>query len=93
MLEDYLLDEVTSYSLRSQQDKYFLNDTIIFFANAKDANGLSLMDGKARLYLITRNVANFYKEHEFVPDTLWQGEKKLLVNADTKFDIPTGNFP
>jgi TonB-dependent SusC/RagA subfamily outer membrane receptor len=92
-LEDYLLDEVATYNLRSQQDKYFPKDSIVFYTSAKDANGLSLMDGKARLYLITNNVFDFYKEKEFVPDTLWQGEKTMLVNEETKFTIPTDSFP
>lgn len=92
-LEDYLLDEVATYNLRSQQDKYFPKDSIVFYASAKDANGLSLMDGKARLYLITNNVSGFYQEQEFVPDTLWQGEKAMLVNAETKFTVPTDSFP
>lgn len=92
-LEDYLLDEVAVYNIRSEKESYFRHDTLVFYANAKDANGLALMDGKVSLSLVTKNINRFYKEREFVPDTLWKGEKILSVEGDTKFEIPARDFP
>jgi TonB-dependent SusC/RagA subfamily outer membrane receptor len=92
-MEDYLLDEVAVYNLRSERENYFRHDTLVFYTNAKDANGLALMDGRVNLYLLTKNINAFYKEREFIPDTLWKGEKILSVEGDTKFEIPAKDFP
>lgn len=92
-MEDYLLDEVASYTLRTAKDNYFRHDSLVFYANAKDANGLALMDGRVNLYLLTAGINRFYKDREFVPDTLWKGEKTLAVEGDTKFEIPARDFP
>jgi alpha-2-macroglobulin len=92
-IEDYVLDEMTAQSLRSEKETYFRSDTLVFMASAKDANGLSVMDGRVTLYVLARNIIKFYKDEEFVPDTLWKQEKVLDVNADTKFEIPASNFP
>ncbi|MBX3254501.1 MAG: carboxypeptidase-like regulatory domain-containing protein [Chitinophagaceae bacterium] len=92
-IEDYLLDEVATYSLRSEKESYYQKDTLLFYANAKDANGLALMDGKARIYLIAKNIPGFYQQQVLVPDTLWQQEKPLLVEGDTRFEIPASSLP
>lgn len=92
-IEDYLLDEVATYTLRSEKEEYHQKDTIIFYASAKDANGLALMDGKARLYLTTEKISTFYQQRVMVPDTLWQQQKALLVEGDTRFEIPASMLP
>ena len=92
-IEDYLLDEVASYELRSQKENYYKNDSITFFTSAKDANGLSLMDGRVKLLLLSNTVKKFYNDRVFVPDTLWQEEKALLAEGETKFSIASKNFP
>ena len=92
-IEDYLLDEVASYNVSSPADKYYPGDTLQFSASAKDANGLALMDGRVKLVLLAQKIDDFYKERVFVADTLWQQEKPLAVEGDTKFLIPTSNFP
>ncbi|MBX2923556.1 MAG: carboxypeptidase-like regulatory domain-containing protein [Chitinophagaceae bacterium] len=92
-IEDYLLDEVASYSLRSEKENYYQKDTLLFYTNAKDANGLALMDGKARLSLITKSIPRIYQQHVLVPDTLWQQEKPLQVEGDTRFEIPASSLP
>ena len=92
-IEDYLLDEVASYAIRSQKENYYKNDSITFFTSAKDANGLSLMDGRVKLLLLSNTVKKFYNDRVFVPDTLWQEEKTLLTEGETKFSIATKNFP
>lgn len=92
-IEDYLLDEVATYKIGSKQTKYFAGDTLEFTASAKDANGLPLMDGKAKLVVLSESVDQFFPEREFVPDTLWQEEKTLAIEGDTKFIIPSAAFP
>lgn len=92
-IEDYVLDEVVAYSLESQKKMYFRNDTLVFLANAKDANGLALMDGRVNLYVLVKNIGEIYRNREFVPDTLWKAEKPLLVNEDTRFEVPALEFP
>lgn len=92
-VEDYVLDEVASYSLRSEKETYFRNDTLVFFASAKDANGLAVMDGRVNLYVLAKDINGFYKDREFVPDTLWKAEKPLSVNGDTRFEVPASGFP
>ncbi|HVX52654.1 MAG TPA: hypothetical protein VHB48_21010, partial [Chitinophagaceae bacterium] len=39
--EDYLLNEVATYKLRTSKDFYYSGDTIHVYASANDANGLS----------------------------------------------------
>lgn len=92
-IEDYLLDEVATYNIRSQNELYYKNDSIVLITSAKDANGLPLMDGRVKLLLFNTNVDKFYNDRVFVPDTLWQQEKSLLIEEETKFTIPTNKFP
>jgi len=92
-LEDYLLDEISTCTLRADKETYLRKDTIQVYATAKDANGLGLLDGRVRLTVLTQNIHAFYKEREYVPDTLWQGELPVAVNGDTRFAIPAAAFP
>ncbi|MGB3006268.1 MAG: carboxypeptidase-like regulatory domain-containing protein, partial [Chitinophagaceae bacterium] len=92
-IEDYLLDEVASYNINSQKEKYYSGDSLHFTATAKDANGLAVMDGRVKLILLAQKINSFYKERVFVPDTLWQQEKTLVIEGDTKFTIATLDFP
>ncbi len=92
-IEDYLLDEVATYSISSLKPKYYANDTLQFSANAKDANGLAVMDGRVKLLLLAKDISGFYKERVFVADTLWQEEKQLAVEGETKFLIPATSLP
>lgn len=92
-IEDYLPDEVTTYSISSMKEKYYRGDTLEFSAVAKDANGLALMDGKVKLVLLAEQINNFNKPRVFVPDTLWQKEIPLAIEGDTKFLIPSDIFP
>ena len=87
-IEDYLLDEMASYAFRSEKENYYRQDTMRFYASAKDANGLAVMDGRINFYLLTKNINKIYKEKEFMPDTLWKQEKILAIEGDTKFEIP-----
>jgi TonB-dependent SusC/RagA subfamily outer membrane receptor len=92
-MEDYLLDEVATYNLRAEKQTYYKNDTMIFYASAKDANGLALMDGRLNIYVLPKSINQFYKDKEFVPDTLWKAEAVLQTDGETKLVVPTPNFP
>jgi alpha-2-macroglobulin len=91
-VEDYVLDEIGSQQFRSEKETYFRNDTLRFYAAAKDANGLRVMDATARLILTTTAINHFYKDTCFVPDTLFNNEVKLLTDIDTKFVVATSTF-
>ena len=92
-IEDYVLDEVAAYSISSPEQKYYPSDTLQFSATAKDANGLAVMDGRVKLILLAKDINRFYKERVFVADTLWQEEKQLAVEGETKFFIPAAHLP
>lgn len=93
VIEDYLLDEVSSYAIIPAKTTYFRHDTLVFNAGAKDANGLALMDGRVELYLLRNNVSAFYQDRMYIPDTLWRATKNLAVEGDTRFEIPGSYFP
>src|SRR5690349_16549067 len=61
-IEDYLLDDIVDYNFRSAKAIHFPNDSIQFYAFAKDANGLSILDVKATLTLRVNNIVNFFKD-------------------------------
>lgn len=92
-IEDYVPDEITNYNLRSQKDTYLLNDTLRFFVSAKDANGLSVMDGKVELFLLTNDINSWYGLHHFIPDTLWKKEATLEIDKETVFELPANRLP
>ncbi|MBX3242388.1 MAG: carboxypeptidase-like regulatory domain-containing protein [Chitinophagaceae bacterium] len=92
-IEDYLLDEIASYSLSSEKDRYFAGDTLVFYAKAQDASGLPLMDGRVNLLVQPGSVAEFYRQQVFIADTLWQQEKPLAVEGLTRFEIPASALP
>jgi alpha-2-macroglobulin len=91
-IEEYVLDEVGTYTFKADESTYYKNDSIRFFASAKDANGLNLLDGKATLIATVNAVNTFYKDTVFVIDTLFKQEVKLATVGDTKFVIPTSHF-
>ncbi len=92
-IEDYVLDEIGTQQFRSEKKNYFRNDSLCFFAGAKDANGLYVMDGSARLVLTTQKVDQFYQDTLFVADTLYDSEVKLKTDGDTKFVLPASDLP
>ncbi|RYF90691.1 MAG: hypothetical protein EOO03_03100 [Chitinophagaceae bacterium] len=92
-VEDYVLDEIGTQTFRSDKETYFRNDTLRFFASAKDANGLYVMDVAARLILTTARIDQFYQDTLFVADTLYDSEVKLKTDADTKFVVAASGFP
>ena len=91
--EDYVLDEVSSYRLKSDKEIYFKNDSLRFFASAKDANGLNVLDAKATLLLTTQTINKFYQDTIFVKDTIYQKEIPLFADGDTKFVVSATDLP
>src|SRR5882724_1958927 len=92
-IEDYLLDEISSYTIRASQETYYPQDTIHLFASAKDANGLSLLDARVKLILTSGLIGKFYRDSLYVPDTLFVQERPLLMQGETRFDFPAGQLP
>ncbi|MCP9751851.1 carboxypeptidase-like regulatory domain-containing protein [Ferruginibacter sp. HRS2-29] len=92
-VEDYVLDEINSTSFRSEKPTYYRQDTLRFFASAKDANGLNVLDADAELLLETSGINETYQDTVFVPDTLYRLRTKLSADGDTKFVVPTGILP
>ena len=92
-IEDYVLDEIGTYDFKSDKETYFKNDSIRFFAAARDANGLNVMDARARLILTTRSIDEFYQDTVFVRDTIYNKEIPLATNGDTKFIFPATDLP
>ena len=91
--EDYLLDEIGSYSFKADKEVYFKDDSLRFSALAKDANGLNVMGAKATLLLTTKEVNKFYKDTLFVADTIYNKELPLLTTGETKFTIAAADLP
>lgn len=92
-LEDYVLDEMGTFTFSSDKETVYKNDSMIFTASAKDANGLQVMDATATLVITTAAVNKFYKDTVFIADTLYSEEKKLLTIGDTKFWFFTKKLP
>ncbi|RYY52528.1 MAG: hypothetical protein EOO05_21835, partial [Chitinophagaceae bacterium] len=92
-IEDYLNEEVASHSLRASSDKFYRGDSMVFTLTAKDAAGLPVMDGRARFYLLARDSESGGEEEVFVPDTIYQSEKNLAADDDTRFVIHTSQLP
>ncbi|MEO7533694.1 MAG: hypothetical protein ABIU30_07610, partial [Ferruginibacter sp.] len=92
-IEDYVLDEIGSYAFSSDKEIYFKNDSLRFFAAAKDANGLNLLDGKATLLLTTGTINKYYQDTLFVRDTIYNKEIQMAANGDTKFAIAATDLP
>ena len=91
--EDYVLDEIASYKWRSGSDTYYPGDSLSFFALAKDANGNNLLDGKVRLVLVNPVVKAFYHDSLYIGDTLYNQEKELATNSETRFTLPASLLP
>jgi len=58
--EDYVLDEIGSFKMRSVSDQYYAGDSMILYASAKDANGLPVLDGPVQLVLTSFVINSFY---------------------------------
>ncbi|MDR0794232.1 MAG: hypothetical protein LBE82_13070, partial [Chitinophagaceae bacterium] len=92
-IEQYVLDNILNYSVRSDKEKYFTGDSVILYASATDANKLPLLDTKVNLTLTTENIFDFDKDSIYVKDTLFTEEKPLASAGDTKFVIPEKYLP
>lgn len=92
-IEDYVLDEVATYTFSADKTAYFLHDTMYFSAEAKDANGLNLLDATAKLIITAKSINISYKDTIQVSDTLCVAEQKLDTRTATKFQFATSHLP
>lgn len=90
---DYVLNEIGTQEFRADKTNYFKTDTLRFFASAKDANGLPLLDAKARLVIIPAGIDSFYQERMYIPDTLYDHTFYLDSKSETKFAVPASLLP
>jgi hypothetical protein len=92
-VEDYVLDEVAKYDFRSQKDCYYKGDSLVFYASAKDANNLPLLDAKAKLFVLNKEVNVYEQDSIYVADTLFVQEKNMLSEGETIFTVPALRMP
>jgi alpha-2-macroglobulin len=92
-MEDYLLEEVSSLTIRSDKDQYYPGDSLHFYTSAMNANGLPVLDARARLEITVEQINRFYPDSMYIADTLWTEEKALLTMGETRFDFPASSFP
>jgi TonB-dependent SusC/RagA subfamily outer membrane receptor len=92
-IEDYVLEDMGSFGFTADKRLYYKDDSIHFTASSKDANGLNVMDASATLIVTATSINDFYRDSMFVADTIYREEKQLLTTTDTKFAVPTNNFP
>ncbi|MFY7899134.1 MAG: hypothetical protein ACOVNY_03045, partial [Chitinophagaceae bacterium] len=91
-VEDYVLEEITNFSMKLNKEKYFYGDSVVIAANAKDANNLPILDASARL-IVTSNTTNLYEQDSiYIADTIYVEKQSLLSNGDNQFIIPASAF-
>jgi TonB-dependent SusC/RagA subfamily outer membrane receptor len=99
--EDYTLPDISSFGFKSLQEEAMHNDTLHFTAEAKDANGVPLLDASVRVIITSGAIQKFYTnavtneayESVFISDTLFNKTYSLLTNDITKIDVPISAFP
>ncbi|MEX6688897.1 alpha-2-macroglobulin family protein [Danxiaibacter flavus] len=91
--EDYLPDEISTYNFTSTRKDYFYGDSLLFEASAQDANHLTLLDASAKLILTTSTVSKFYGNQQYIADTIYTEQKKLLTEGKTPFVVPVKYLP
>ncbi len=91
--EDYIPDEISTYSLNASKETYYSNDTLQFTASAKDANGLSVLDGSIQFSLLNYSILDFSKDSVYVPDTVYTIRTTLSATEETVIKIPANVVP
>jgi TonB-dependent SusC/RagA subfamily outer membrane receptor len=92
-IEDYKLPDISSFTWKAEKEIYLLQDTLRLIADAKDANGIGLLDAELEVTLFTKQINNWKADTLFVPDTLYTKKLKLETNGHTEISIPLKHFP
>lgn len=92
-IEEYLLDQVTDYRFRAENETVYRGDSLRLLASATDAGGLPVLDAKVRLVLLRGDVTAFDQDSIYVPDTLMVQEKPLAAEGETALGLDTRRLP
>ncbi len=90
--EDYQLDQVT-WAFTQSKDLYHLGESIIFYAEGKDANNNTIPDGQLKLTLLAGRVQKHFDNPSYIPDTLWQKSLALRPRGKTQIMLPDNILP
>lgn len=91
--ESYILPDVSAYNASVNKTTLLPGDTLEIQADAKDANGLNLLDANIEVRILTDHIKDFSQFYTFVPDTLYQKVLKLSANEPFKLKIPVDSLP
>ncbi len=91
--EDYLLDEIASYNAYTNNAFYHLHDSIKIFASAKNANGLSVLDGNIEVVLTANSIKKWYTDSIYIANTLFVEKQNFASSGENIFTIPTDILP
>ncbi|WP_083925346.1 carboxypeptidase-like regulatory domain-containing protein [Flexithrix dorotheae] len=89
--EDYELDNV-NFTSRLAKETVYKGEKQSVILQAKDANQLNVLDGKAQISVLSPSIFTYYSDSLFVPDTLWRHEVSLEAIGETKVNIPDSIF-
>ncbi|MBX2843976.1 MAG: carboxypeptidase-like regulatory domain-containing protein, partial [Flammeovirgaceae bacterium] len=89
--EDYELDNVT-FTSRIVKKTVYKGEKQSVILQAKDANNLNVLDGKANITVLSQTIHTYYSDSLFIPDTLWQHIVDLETIGETKVNIPDSIF-
>ncbi|SIT82388.1 carboxypeptidase-like regulatory domain-containing protein [Pontibacter indicus] len=90
--EDYELKE-NKYTLRLAHEEHQAGVENQLHVRGTDANGLSLLDARVEVAVLTRQVFWSDERQVFVPDTLWKHRQPLESAGETSITIPSTVFP
>lgn len=91
--EDYEL-QASTFSLRVTPKKVHTEGEFLrLFLRGQDDNDLNLLDARAEVQLLTKEVLDYRANKIFIPDTLWQHKQKLDAVGETALTVPDSIFP
>ena len=90
--EDYELNQVELHA-RVEKARHWKTETPILFVEAKDKNGLTLPDARARIYALKPRIIQWLDQEAFLPDTLWSWTGNLDASGETRLEVSMDRFP
>ncbi len=91
-LEDYELDFV-NYTLRVAKNKFYLGEPVNIYAQGLNSYGKNMMDGKVKIQIQTEKIDEYKHDHVYVPDKIWEVERKLDLVGETNIVLPDSLIP
>lgn len=92
--EDYELSAL-NFSLLSNKENSYPNDSLKFTAKVVDENGMGVYGGKVELVVRSGAILGKQKEGEllFLPDTIWSHTFDMGSVSELDFELPDSTFP